>query len=155
MVEPDARRDRQAELWRDHYDAVLRYANTLVGAGDAPDLVAGAFERATRVDRPIDEFRRYLLRSVTNAAFEQSRSRRRRQARELKAAAASLVPAHESELDVRRAVAELSVQQRAVIYLTYWEDLDTNQIASLLEITTASVRRHLARARARLRKVLR
>jgi len=154
MVEPQSGRERQAELWRIHSDDLLRYATTLVGSSDAPDLVAVAFERVTRVDRLVDDYRRYLMRAVTNAAFEQSRSRRRRQARELKVIASSLIPAHESEVDVRRAVAELSVQQRAVVYLTYWEDLDSNQIAALLEITTASVRRHLARARAQLRKVL-
>lgn len=154
MVEPEARQDRRAALWQEHSAELLRYATTLVGATDAADLVATAFERVTRVDRLVADYRRYLVRAVTHAAFDQARSRRRRQARELKATAVALIPAHDSELDVRRAVAELSVQQRAVVYLTYWEDLDSSQIAALLEISTASVRTHLVRARSRLRKVL-
>jgi RNA polymerase sigma factor (sigma-70 family) len=56
--------------------------------------------------------------------------------------------------DVRIAVASLSVRQRAVIVLTYWADLDPCSVADWLGISEGSVRRHLARARARLREVL-
>jgi DNA-directed RNA polymerase specialized sigma24 family protein len=56
--------------------------------------------------------------------------------------------------EVLAAVTELSERQRAVIYLTYWEDLDPRSIADLLNITDGAVRRHLARARKALRKVL-
>jgi RNA polymerase sigma factor (sigma-70 family) len=42
-----------------------------------------------------------------------------------------------------------------VVVLTYWEDLTVEQVAGTLEISEGSVRRHLARARARLREVLR
>jgi DNA-directed RNA polymerase specialized sigma24 family protein len=38
--------------------------------------------------------------------------------------------------------------------LTYWMDLPSEEVASLIGVTDGSVRRHLARARARLRKVL-
>ncbi|MGH9224089.1 MAG: sigma factor-like helix-turn-helix DNA-binding protein, partial [Acidimicrobiales bacterium] len=54
-----------------------------------------------------------------------------------------------------QAVAALSVRQRAVIVLTYWLDLHPAGIATLLRVSEGSVRRHLARARARLREVLR
>ena len=52
------------------------------------------------------------------------------------------------------AVDRLSVQQRAVILLTYWMDLDPKSTAERLGISEGAVRRHLARARARLREVL-
>jgi RNA polymerase sigma factor (sigma-70 family) len=55
---------------------------------------------------------------------------------------------------VREAVAGLSVRQRAVVVLTYWADLDPRAVAERLGISEGSVRRHLARARARLREVL-
>ena len=54
-----------------------------------------------------------------------------------------------------RAVAALSVRQRAVIVLTYWLDLHPAGIAGLLGVSEGAVRRHLARARAHLREVLR
>ena len=53
-----------------------------------------------------------------------------------------------------QAVARLSVRQRAVVVLTYWADLDPAAIAVMLDVSEGSVRRHLARARAHLRKVL-
>ena len=57
--------------------------------------------------------------------------------------------------EVLEAVARLSLRQRAVIVLTYWEDLEPAQVAIRLQIGEGSVRRHLARARARLREELR
>jgi RNA polymerase sigma factor (sigma-70 family) len=53
------------------------------------------------------------------------------------------------------AIGRLSVRQRAVVYLTYWDDLDPAATAELLGISEGSVRRHLARARANLRRTLR
>jgi RNA polymerase sigma-70 factor (ECF subfamily) len=56
--------------------------------------------------------------------------------------------------DVLRAVARLSMRQRAVVFLTYWSDLEPATVAGLLGIGEGSVRKHLARARARLRELL-
>lgn len=146
--------DERADLWRTHGRELLRYATLLVGPDDAGDVVSVALERVSGVDRAVEDLHRYLIRAITNASIDQARSRKRRQVRELRAATAGAVAAFDSNIDVRRAVAGLSVQQRAVIYFTYWEDLDSNQIAELLEVTSATVRRHRARARAILRKVL-
>ncbi len=56
--------------------------------------------------------------------------------------------------EVQQAVERLSVRQRAVVYLTYWEDMTDQMAADHLGISAGSVRRHLARARDHLRKVL-
>lgn len=48
----------------------------------------------------------------------------------------------------------LSVQQRAITYLTYWHDLSVSQVAEALGVGDGTVRRQLARARGRLREVL-
>jgi RNA polymerase sigma-70 factor (ECF subfamily) len=48
----------------------------------------------------------------------------------------------------------LSVQQRAVTYLTYWQDLSVPQVAEALGVGDGTVRRQLARARSRLRGAL-
>jgi DNA-directed RNA polymerase specialized sigma24 family protein len=40
------------------------------------------------------------------------------------------------------------------VYLTYWEDMTDQMAADHLGISAGSVRRHLARARDHLRKVL-
>ena len=56
--------------------------------------------------------------------------------------------------DVLEAVSRLSVRQRAVVFLTYWEDLHQRDIATRLDISEGSVRRHLARAHSRLKETL-
>jgi len=60
----------------------------------------------------------------------------------------------ESSIDAHRALAELSEQQRTVVYLTYWEDLAPTQIAELLDVSEGTVRKQLARARDHLRRIL-
>ena len=57
-------------------------------------------------------------------------------------------------MDAQRALAGLSPQQRAVVYLTYWDDLTPAQVAALLGVSEGSVRKQLARAREQLRRVL-
>ena len=57
--------------------------------------------------------------------------------------------------EVRAAVAHLTVEQRAVVYLAYWEDLPERAIAELLDLSPGTVHRTLQRARDRLREALR
>lgn len=148
------------DLWSEHAADLTRYVTLLVGPNDAQDIVSVAFHRVTKQldeGRSVQHVRAYLMRSVTNAAIDQHRSQQRRRERDLRAAAGSSTSvdaASGTELDIRRAVADLSVQQRAVVYFTYWEDLDSRQIAHVLDISPATVRRHLSRARSQLRKEL-
>ena len=83
------------------------------------------------------------------------RSRERRWARDLAAIGPASTAAPDTFIDVRRAVAGLSVQQRAAVYFAYWEDLPERSIADLLQVAPGTVRRHLVRARSNLRKALR
>ena len=98
--------------------------------------------------------RAYLFQAVLNEAKQMRRSAIRRAAREASAARGS--PPHEPTVraDVVDAITRLSVRQRAVVVLTYWDDLAPDAVAARLGISEGSVRRHLARARARLREVL-
>jgi GGDEF domain-containing protein len=59
-----------------------------------------------------------------------------------------------SEPDARAAMKTLSVEQRAVLGLTYWQDLTPAEVAEELGIRVGTVKRHLARGRAQLRKIL-
>ncbi|MBG0829959.1 SigE family RNA polymerase sigma factor [Planomonospora sp. ID67723] len=52
-----------------------------------------------------------------------------------------------------RALAVLSPRQRAVLYLRFYEDLPQEQIATRLNCSLGTVKRHLHDALARLRKV--
>ena len=146
------------ELYRRHAEELIRYATVLVGPADAPDVVTDAVLSAfgspgwRRVDHP----RAYLYRSVLNTATSWKRSAGRRERREVVVAMRppTSPAAPDGAIDVHRALAHLSPQQRAVVFLTYWEDLTPAQIATTLGLSEGSVRKQLARARAQLRKVI-
>jgi RNA polymerase sigma factor (sigma-70 family) len=144
------------ELYRKHSDALIRFATGLVGPHDAPDVVSAAvlscLTSATWSE--IGNREPYLFRSVYNEAAMFRRSSLRRTSRERRAAQPEAMDTYEIRPEVLDAVKHLSVRQRAVIVLTYWEDLDPWAIANLLQISHGSVKRHLARGRSRLKEVL-
>lgn len=134
----------------------MRFATTLVGPTDAPDVVSEAVFRCIsgRSWESVVNHRAYLHRAVLHEARSHHRSTMRRRAREIRAESRddALVP--EIHPEVLEAVARLSMRQRAVVFLTYWSDLDAAAVASLLSISEGSVKRHLARARRHLRELL-
>jgi RNA polymerase sigma factor (sigma-70 family) len=146
----------QDTLWREHADRLVKFATFLVGPSDANDVVVEAFLRAAPrlLAGNIENPDAYLYRAVTNHANDLRRTRSRRWRRDLHA----IGPAHAAVRDdfshVRSAVAELSVAQRTVVYLVYWEDRTERDIASLLDVSPSTVRQHLVRARTHLRKAL-
>ncbi len=145
-------------VYRQHADALIRYATVLVGPDDAPDVVTDAVLKAFATPKwsNVEHRKAYLFRSVLNQAstFNTSHSRRRRRERvvALRAPARSVDP--EPSVDAQRALQTLSPKQRAVIYLAYWEDQTAADIADLLDISEGSVRKHLARGRDNLRKTM-
>jgi DNA-directed RNA polymerase specialized sigma24 family protein len=82
------------------------------------------------------------------------RSRICRERRELAWTAAPVRGELLADPAVRGALDQLSVQQRAVVFLTYWEDMSPAQVGSLLDVSEGAVKRQLARARSTMRKVL-
>lgn len=144
------------EIYRKYSDDLVRFATGLVGPLDAQDVATEACLRAfgSRNWHEVRNHRAYLYRTVLNQARSQHRSTLRRRLREIQAAQPEMVwPVH-IDLDVIAAVDKLSVQQRATVVLTYWEDLTPLEVASRLGISEGTVKRHLARARARLKELL-
>jgi RNA polymerase sigma-70 factor (ECF subfamily) len=145
-----------SELYARLAPELVAFATGLVGADDAADVVSGAVVRVLSSPAwdAVTNQRAYLYRAVCNEAATWTRRSSRRRVVERKAATTETwdLPAFQPE--VRAAVERLSVQQRAVVLLTYWADLDPSSIADLLGISDGAVRRHLARARHKLRKVL-
>lgn len=144
------------EIYRKHADDLMRFAIGLVGRSDAPDVVSAAVLRAmsSRSWPSVSHPRAYLYRAVLNQARNQHRDRQRRWEKELRAGSRghSYVPDHRPE--VLTAVKSLSLRQRAVVVLTYWEDQPVDEISERLGISEGAVKRHLARARSKLRGVL-
>lgn len=135
----------------------MRYAMSLVGRNDAADVLSAAVASSitSRSWPKVTNYRAYLYRAVLNQARKSHRDRQRRWTKELRAAQ-ERPEAYDSEYrpEILSAVKELSPRQRAVTFLTYWEGLTADEVAERLQVSSGSVRRHLARARARLRKVL-
>ena len=152
----DAGGDRTEALWRDHAAAMMRFATVLVGPAEAHDISVEAFLRSAPalIEQRAVNPRAYLMRAVANRAHDLRRGNERRWVRDLAAVRPASSPAHEPNVDVRRAVAALSLAQRSVVYFVYWEDLREHDVAAVLGISVGSVRRHLVRARAHLRKAL-
>ena len=144
------------EIYRKYADDLVRFATGLVGPFDAPDVVTDACLRAFGSKRwhGVTNHRAYLYRSVLNQARSHHRTTLRRRVREIRAAGSDYSAPVEVDVDVLAAVDKLSVQQRASVVLTYWEDLTPMEVGSRLGISEGSVKRHLARARARLKELL-
>jgi RNA polymerase sigma factor (sigma-70 family) len=153
---------QEEELYRRLGPRMMALASVTVGPSSAPDVVSSVVldllrkKRWTRVDDPAA----YAMRAVVLASRMHLRSEGRRAHREHRLATSSSISAHsyvgglEVDSNIIVVLRDLSAQQRAVVYLTYWEDLAPQTIASLLDISDGSVRRQLARARAQLRKRL-
>lgn len=142
---------------------LVRFATVLVGPVDAADVVADAFVALladdagwVRAERP----RAYLFGVVANRARMHQRSLFRRRRRDETAARREmhLVPATDeatsTEATSTDVLGVLSAQQRALVYLAYWEDWSIAEIAERMSVSDGTVRRQLARARHKLRKEL-
>jgi RNA polymerase sigma factor (sigma-70 family) len=145
-----------AEFWEKHADELTRFATGIVGPSDAPDVVSGALLHCMVSRRwpTVSDRRAYLYRAVLNEALASRRSLTRRRQREMSAALTEPVADGGPSPEVLEALRRLSVRQRAVIVLTYWNDLEPSSVAGLLGISEGAVRRHLARARAHLKEYL-
>jgi RNA polymerase sigma factor (sigma-70 family) len=146
------------EVYQDHATELIRYATVLVGPDSATDVMTDAVLAtfATPKWREVGNPRAYLYRAVYNTAQSWHRSNGRRRRREEVVALRSATVWRDPDVgvDVHRALETLSAQQRAVIFLTYWDDQQPAQIAELLDISEGAVRKQLARAREQLRKVI-
>ncbi len=142
-----------AEIYGKYADDLVRFATGLVGPTDAPDVVAEAMVRVMWSRRwpLVENYKAYLYRAVLNEARMHHRSTMRRRAREQRASITETLYPSEVRPEVLEAVGRLSPQQRAAIFLTYWEGLSVEEVATRLGVRPGSVKRQLARARNKLR----
>ena len=148
--------EHDAEFLEKHADELTRFATAVVGPSEAPDVVSGAFLHCVVSGRwpTVSDRRAYLYRALLNEALATRRSLTRRRQRDSHAILAEPVSDDTPSYEVLDAVRRLSVRQRAVVVLTYWQDLGPASVAGLLGVSEGAVRRHLARARAHLKEYL-
>ena len=123
---------------------------------DAQDAVQEVFLKYLQhppvCDGP-DRLRAWLMTTTANKCKDLLRSANRRRTAPLADAPAPPDNADEV-LDVRAAVLKLPPGLRGVVYLFYYEQLPTRQIAQILNLSETAVRSRLHTARKQLKDLL-
>jgi len=139
--------------------ALVRFAMLLTGDDHrAEDLVQDALTKAylrwpriRRTDNP-DVYLRQLVINGSRSWWRRRANRETPGITPLETAALGDLGDEAAARDeLWRLISELPQQQRAVIVLRYYEDLDDTTIAQILECTPATVRTHSMRALHKLR----
>jgi RNA polymerase sigma-70 factor, ECF subfamily len=131
---------------------------------DAEDVVQDAFIRALERIGTLDRarpFRPWFYRIVVNQALNTRRSRTRRATEPVSDGLATqgMSPASAAENAIlgdrlRSALDGLPERQRTIVQLSDLEELNSSEIAEILDLSAGTVRWHLHQARQALREVL-
>jgi RNA polymerase sigma factor (sigma-70 family) len=160
----DDRELRQA--YRDHVGAVYAFFAYSVSRQVAEDLTSSTFERVIRSWASYDPskagMRTWILAIARNQLTDHYRRSSHRDARSLDAEPALLegltaadAVGDVAERDAFRALLESSQpREREVLALRYGADLSANEVAELLELSSANVHQIASRALRRLRAEL-
>ncbi|MEM9516295.1 MAG: sigma-70 family RNA polymerase sigma factor [Actinomycetota bacterium] len=138
-------------LYRAEYTGMVRLAFTLVGSNaEAEDLVQDSF---VEVSRRIDEIRKpgAYLRTAVVSRCKSALRRRRVMAMHLPEPPAGLASDAGELWDV---LARLPEDQRIAVVLRYYGGYKASEIAKIVDMPGATVRSHLKRGLAALRKEL-
>ena len=98
--------------------------------------------------------RAWLIRVAINRAKNAARSFWRRNRTSLEETMETVHLEDESSKGVFEAVMRLPEKYRLVVHLFYYEDYSVREIAALLQISEAAVKKRLSRARAKLKETL-
>ena len=144
------------QVWRELGPGALQLAAAMVGPHDAHDIAGSAFLRVTASAgwAQVTDRRAYLFRAVRNEAQNLYRARARRWQRDLAAVRPAIHGDEPIDVDVFRALARLTLRQRSVVFLAYWNDMTEAEIADVLGLSRGTIHRDLRLARDRLRKEL-
>jgi RNA polymerase sigma-70 factor (ECF subfamily) len=153
------------QLYRRYYDAIFHYcAHRLFERTAAEDVTSQVFLKAVenfgRFNGNGQQFRNWLYRIATNAVNNHLRKTARRDsllktAREqANSQAVDCGDSSERLALLREAVLALKPRYQTIITLRFFENLKLTEIAEVLGSSPGTVRSQLARALAKLRKVL-
>ena len=141
----------------ERYSASLyRLAYSFLGSRqDAEDVLQEVFLKFLR-KRPVfsaeEQCRAWLMTVTANQCRDLLRSPWRRRTLPLEEAASEPEPSPDGELEA--ALAQLKPKDRAIVYLFYYEQCSSAEIARTLRMSDAAVRSRLTRARQTLKTLL-
>ena len=149
-------KERFAEIYASQFRLVWNVCLTLLrNPADTEDAVQETFLRLLRQDegrRALENVRAWLVVTARNVCRDELRRFRRRELPLEQAGEAASPPPEIDE--TLAAVRRLPENYRLPLYLFYYEELSTAQIAVLLKRREATVRSDLRRGRIKLRQML-
>jgi RNA polymerase sigma-70 factor (ECF subfamily) len=159
-----------------YQDMLFNTALRIMGDEDAAaDATQEAFLSAFRAIKSFrgGSFKAWLLRTVTNACYDELRRQKRRPTTPLEPetddgedmetprwlADPSMSPEQEIEVDelehaIQHCLEALPVEFRAVVVLTDIQGMDYQEVATTIRVPLGTIKSRLARARLRLRECL-
>ena len=154
------------------FNTALRIMGDTYSAADATQEAFLSAFRAIKSYRG-GSFKAWLLRTVTNACYDELRRQKRRPTTPLEPETddgeemetprwltdSSMSPEEEAEADelehaIQHCLEELPVEFRAVVVLTDIQGMDYKEVASAVRAPLGTIKSRLARARLRLRECL-
>ncbi|MHC4672625.1 MAG: RNA polymerase sigma factor [Planctomycetota bacterium] len=156
-----------AELYQQHYESIFRYCvHRLFDKTAAEDVTSTVFlkvlENLDRFEGNDRNFRNWLYKIATNTAnaYLRKSARKNRLFPRIaddnykdKAAIDHLNNQREEELaDLKKAILSLKPKYQTIVSLRYFDNMELNDIAEILDSSPATVRSQLSRALTRLRK---
>jgi len=156
------------ELFERHFKALRRFFTNKVDLNEVEDLMQRSFMgcvEAVERFRGDASFRTFLFAIARRQLYKHFRDQRVKDGRraddlsvtsvaELGRSPSSILGARQEGAMLLQALQHISVDHQTVLELHYWEQLSTEDIASICDITTTTVRTRLHRARHALRGVL-
>ncbi|HEX3670657.1 MAG TPA: sigma-70 family RNA polymerase sigma factor [Candidatus Cybelea sp.] len=141
------------QIWPDAFRLSFAILHDRGLAEDAAQEACATIARRLDSLRANSAFSVWSCRIVARHALDVAR--RRPRTLSLADAGACVAPAAGADaLDLHAALASLDPRRRAVILLHYYAGLSSGEIAGVLGVSPATVRFHLMRARAALRRAL-
>ena len=155
------------EMIRAHGGPLIRFLTGMVGnAADAEDLAQETFIRVVQHAQEFrgdSSLRTYIFRIAHNLALNEVTSATRRHEvhpEELPERPSGAPSPSQAASDgeeaggLRRALAQLPPQQRAVVILRTWQDLSFKEIASALSLAEGTAKAHYFFALRNMRRIL-
>jgi RNA polymerase sigma-70 factor (ECF subfamily) len=147
------------DLFSSYYGIVLVTCRRRLGSlHDAEDATVEVFRIAwlkLREGRVLSL--PWLYQTARNVVGNEYRRERRHKTllRRAQSEAPDLSLEPDTSMDLKRALGRLKKSDRELLFMAYWEDLGSQEIAAILRVKEPTVRMRLSRAKALLRKQLR